>query len=696
MEFNTFKESLASSDFSKLLKMPSEFIRRHLSVIRPSVLGLGLLMGAVNLNFESDPKSLSISGDTNSEVSNKTAGGSCDSVPAEIFRIDSIAFPQSGGVLYASDPYYRNYNTGTLLDTEREYQTYLDLENNRFRSLGAQGVLNFPVFATQGGNDSCSLDWGSFQPFPVSLSRSYCFDSLSGDFHSDSGPYHLFGGNYLGDCVDSDLGDLQNSSATADDLSIGTQIVGTCAVPGDDDDGIVFTSDFEPGRSTSLDVTASGSGFLNGWVDFNQDGDFLDINEQIFTDEAVSGGVNSLSFLIPITSLPEVTFARFRMDSGGGLTSNSSAPDGEIEDYQIQIENFVTVSTLTDASEPTTDGEAIIDLGILNPGPGSVDITYSFTGGTALSGIDFSNATTTLSIPSGSQTGTIIVPIIDDAILEGSETIEITLTSTSLGVLPNDGSEVFTLTILDNELSSVSGHGGCASCHNVKKSLPKIETFMTRPVDLEKFLPCKYDGQKDIYKDFSDAQFGDLVARDAFQNLYRLFAINGKENGRLEIGSYVTRAESVKILYSTSGCDRKDFELESSHYNDVQSSSWQNFYVGLGTKDNVMQGYGDGTFRPNQSISRSEFLKIVLLSMGYTLNDIMSIELNSETQFLDTSNDLSDWQLKFAQFGKEIGLVNGYASGAFGFNNPISRGEAAIIIEKAFVKEIETIVKEVK
>ena len=186
MEFNTFKESLASSDFSKLLKMPSEFIRRHLSVIRPSVLGLGLLMGAVNLNFESDPKSLSISGDTNSEVSNKTAGGSCDSVPAEIFRIDSIAFPQSGGVLYASDPYYRNYNTGTLLDTEREYQTYLDLENNRFRSLGAQGVLNFPVFATQGGNDSCSLDWGSFQPFPVSLSRSYCFDSLSGDFHSDS------------------------------------------------------------------------------------------------------------------------------------------------------------------------------------------------------------------------------------------------------------------------------------------------------------------------------------------------------------------------------------------------------------------------------------------------------------------------------------------------------------------------------
>lgn len=536
---------------------------------------------------------------------------------------------------------------------------------------------------------------GSFADFgdaPDSTSGTAISDYNTLSLHTR--PYHLFGGSYLGDCVDSDLGDLQNSNATADDITLGTKTVGICTVPGNDDDGVIFTSDFEPGRFTSLDVTASGGGFLNAWVDFNQDGDFLDTNEQIFTDEVLSGGVNSLSFLVPTTSLPDVTFARFRMDSGGGITPTSSAPDGEIEDYQIEIVNLVTVSPLTDASEPSTDGEAIIDLGILNPGPGSVDITYAFTGGTALSGIDFLNTTTILSIPSGSQTATIIVPIIDDMISEGSETIEITLTSSSLGVLPNDGSEVFTLDLLDNEFVSVSHHGGCGSCHDIKRLLPQKQSFVNRPVDLEEFLPCKYDVRKDIYKDFPDAQSGNILARDAFQTLYRLFAVNGKENGKLEIRSHVSRAESAKILYGTSGCDRKDFEVALSHYDDVQSSSWQNFYVGLGTKDNVMQGYGDGTFRPNQSISRSEFLKIVLLSMGYNLNDIMSIELNPETQFLDASDHLSEWQLKFAQFGKEMGLVNGYASGAFGFNNPISRGEAAIIIEKAFIKEIESIVKE--
>lgn len=179
MGLNTSKEPQASFDFSKLLEMPSEFIRRNLTVIRSSLLGLGLLVVAVTFNSESDPKSLSVSGNTNSEVSNKTTGGSCDSVPAEIFRIDSIAFPQSGGMLYASDHYYRS-------GVNSEYQTYLDLENDRFRSLGTQGVLNFPVFATQGGSDSCYLNFGNFEPFQVSLSRDYCFDSLSGDFYSDS------------------------------------------------------------------------------------------------------------------------------------------------------------------------------------------------------------------------------------------------------------------------------------------------------------------------------------------------------------------------------------------------------------------------------------------------------------------------------------------------------------------------------
>ena len=53
-----------------------------------------------------------------------------------------------------------------------------------------------------------------------------------------------------------------------------------------------------PGRLETVFVTASGAGFLNGWIDFNRDGDF-DAPEKIFTDRAVISGVNRLTYNVP-------------------------------------------------------------------------------------------------------------------------------------------------------------------------------------------------------------------------------------------------------------------------------------------------------------------------------------------------------------------------------------------------------------
>ena len=78
---------------------------------------------------------------------------------------------------------------------------------------------------------------------------------------------------------------------------------------------------------------------LNAWLDFNGDGDWADPCEQIFNNEWVSDGVNSLTFQVPASATGGIyTHARFRIDSNGSLSYTGQADDGEVEDHRVYIE----------------------------------------------------------------------------------------------------------------------------------------------------------------------------------------------------------------------------------------------------------------------------------------------------------------------------------------------------------------------
>ncbi len=143
---------------------------------------------------------------------------------------------------------------------------------------------------------------------------------------ASNGASHLATGPMLGTSRDGELDGQPSANADGDDGD-----------GEDDEDGVVFFGPPVPGTAASVDVTVSANGFLNAWVDFNQDGDWLDAEEQIFTDQAVAGGVNTLSFNVPATaSTATAPYARFRVDSAGGLTPTGRAADGEVEDHLVQ------------------------------------------------------------------------------------------------------------------------------------------------------------------------------------------------------------------------------------------------------------------------------------------------------------------------------------------------------------------------
>ncbi|MCB0154530.1 MAG: isopeptide-forming domain-containing fimbrial protein, partial [Anaerolineae bacterium] len=120
----------------------------------------------------------------------------------------------------------------------------------------------------------------------------------------------------------------------------------------DDEDGVEFehfigtaalpSAVMILGETASLTVTTavpvSQTGYLNAWLDFNGDGDWIDPGEQIATNQSPSGGQVVLnSIAVPASVTTYTTYVRFRFSTEPDLTPAGAAQDGEVEDYQVQF-----------------------------------------------------------------------------------------------------------------------------------------------------------------------------------------------------------------------------------------------------------------------------------------------------------------------------------------------------------------------
>ncbi|MBX3418456.1 MAG: carboxypeptidase regulatory-like domain-containing protein [Pirellulaceae bacterium] len=107
------------------------------------------------------------------------------------------------------------------------------------------------------------------------------------------------------------------------------------------DDG-VFLGNLTLGSWATVIVDVQGAaGYLDAWVDFNQDGSWNDPVDKIFSSRWLELGENILNFFIPADAFPGETFARFRISSTGNLPSTGLASDGEVEDYLVDVSSGI-------------------------------------------------------------------------------------------------------------------------------------------------------------------------------------------------------------------------------------------------------------------------------------------------------------------------------------------------------------------
>ena len=92
----------------------------------------------------------------------------------------------------------------------------------------------------------------------------------------------------------------------------------------------------------------------------------------------------------------------------------------------------------------------------------------------------------------------------------------------------------------------------------------------------------------------------------------------------------------------------------------------------------VIDGYEeDGTYRPDETITRAELAKVVVTALGVA--DYASATTSSYT---DMAN--AQWAIPYVEYATNLNLVEGYGDGRFGPSNPITYEEAATMIVRAF------------
>ncbi len=136
-------------------------------------------------------------------------------------------------------------------------------------------------------------------------------------------------------------------------------------------------------------------------------------------------------------------------------TDNAVTLDAASEATMVLTDNDsseVTVAAGMDASEPDNNGTFVLSLS--NPVAVDTEISYSLTG-SSLPDLDYTMLPGTVVIPAGSTSITIEVGVLDDTILEETETIEIGLTGTNNAVVLG-GSSSASISLFDDDASVVS------------------------------------------------------------------------------------------------------------------------------------------------------------------------------------------------------------------------------------------------
>lgn len=147
--------------------------------------------------------------------------------------------------------------------------------------------------------------------------------------------------------------------------------------------------------------------------------------------------------------------------------------------------------------------------------------------------------------------------------------------------------------------------------------------------------------------------------------------IMGYPDGTVQPKGEITRAEACTIFFRLLTDSSRDYYFSKTNdYTDVNAGDWFNNAISTLSNAGIVTGYNDGTFRPNQPITRGEMAKIIANFAN----------LNKGTKsFTDLSGH---WSKSYVELAAGNGWIAGYPDGSFRPDQKITRAETVTMINR--------------
>ena len=147
--------------------------------------------------------------------------------------------------------------------------------------------------------------------------------------------------------------------------------------------------------------------------------------------------------------------------------------------------------------------------------------------------------------------------------------------------------------------------------------------------------------------------------------------ISGYPDGTFRPNNMITRAEFVVLVNNAMGYTKSGY----AYFSDVPSHYWGKNAIQTGVAAGYISGDGNGIFRPNDPVTRQEAAAMI--------SRILDLKQNESRAYRYTdSYAISNWAKGVVGAVSEAGIMAGYPDGSFGPNKVLTRAEAVLALDK--------------
>jgi hypothetical protein len=147
--------------------------------------------------------------------------------------------------------------------------------------------------------------------------------------------------------------------------------------------------------------------------------------------------------------------------------------------------------------------------------------------------------------------------------------------------------------------------------------------------------------------------------------------VKGYEDNTFRPAQKVNRAEALKIILVGLGVE-VPATAASTSFSDVKTSDWFASYVMKAKELAIVNGNPDGTFAPGRTVARAEFVKMLLMSNGFKIENWKDQEIFNDVK-------TTDWFAPYMNYAGSAGLLTKDANNNLNPGLELGRGEVAEI-----------------